>query len=237
VTSRRRRHEGQTNRSCRSGHLLDGGSASAQFSDGAVKIGVLNDMSGPFMDIQGPGDVVSARMAIEDFGGSVRGGAIELVQGDLQDRPVMAIHGGPPSMLQASMYGAVMDHLKAAGGGTILTMGSFFDRLGVPQNLAYCASSCASKAAVAALARCLAVAWATDRIAVVNLAPGYIATDPSRDFLAEEKTQAWLRRRIPVGRAGTAGEVGRLAALLFDAETPFLTGETIHLDGGQGIKH
>src|SRR3712207_5940801 len=43
--------------------------ALAQISDNVVKIGVLDDMSGPFADQQGMGDVVSARMAIEDFGG------------------------------------------------------------------------------------------------------------------------------------------------------------------------
>ena len=61
--------------------------AVAQISDNAVRIGVLDDMSGPFADQQGMGDVVSARMAIEDFGGRVLGSPIELVFGDLQNRP------------------------------------------------------------------------------------------------------------------------------------------------------
>ena len=59
----------------------------AQTSDGVVKIGVLDDMSGTFADQQGMGDVVSARMAIEDFGGRVLGAPVELVYGDLQNRP------------------------------------------------------------------------------------------------------------------------------------------------------
>ncbi len=61
--------------------------AFARASDNVVKIGVLDDMSGPFADQQGMGDVVSARMAIEDFGGQVLGSPIELVYGDLQNRP------------------------------------------------------------------------------------------------------------------------------------------------------
>src|SRR3712207_2294972 len=61
--------------------------ALAQISDNVVKIGVLDDMSGPFADQQGMGDVVSARMAIEDFGGRVLGSPVELVFGDLQNRP------------------------------------------------------------------------------------------------------------------------------------------------------
>ncbi|MBL6453750.1 ABC transporter substrate-binding protein [Belnapia sp. T6] len=61
--------------------------ALAQASDGVVRIGVLDDMSGTFADQQGMGDVVSARMAIEDFGGKVLGTPVELVFGDLQNRP------------------------------------------------------------------------------------------------------------------------------------------------------
>ena len=60
--------------------------AQGAVSDGVVKLGVLNDMSGVFADQQGMGDVVSARMAIEDFGGRVLGAPIELIHGDLQNR-------------------------------------------------------------------------------------------------------------------------------------------------------
>ncbi|NCX89744.1 MAG: ABC transporter permease, partial [Betaproteobacteria bacterium] len=39
----------------------------AQISDGVVKIGVLNDMSGLYADITGPGSIIAARMAVEDY--------------------------------------------------------------------------------------------------------------------------------------------------------------------------
>lgn len=52
----------------------------AGISDGVVKIGVLDDMSGVFADQQGMGDYVSARMAAEDFGGSVSGAPIEVIR-------------------------------------------------------------------------------------------------------------------------------------------------------------
>jgi NAD(P)-dependent dehydrogenase (short-subunit alcohol dehydrogenase family) len=123
--------------------------------------------------------------------------------------------------------------LKAGGGGTIVNIGSFFDKLGVPENVAYCAS----KAAIGALSRCLAVEWAADNIRVLNVAPGYIETDLNRDFLAKEKVKAWLQRRVPVGRAGSADEVARLIGSIFTENIAFLTGETIYLDGGQGMNH
>ena len=55
--------------------------------DGPVKIGVLSDMSGPYSDLGGPGSVEAVRMAIEDFGGSVLGKPVEVLQGDHQNKP------------------------------------------------------------------------------------------------------------------------------------------------------
>lgn len=124
-------------------------------------------------------------------------------------------------------------HLVAAGGGLIVNMGSFFDKLGVKHNTAYCAS----KAAVAAITRCLAVEWAQKGIRVMTVAPGYIETDLNKDFLASEKTRAFLAARIPTGGPAGAEQVARLIGSLFDEPIPFLTGETIYLDGGQGMAH
>ena len=58
--------------------------ASAQ--NKAVKIGVLDDMSGPYADNTGPGDVASVKFAIADFGGSVLGKPIEMVSADFQSK-------------------------------------------------------------------------------------------------------------------------------------------------------
>ena len=60
--------------------------ATAQVSDNVVKLGIMADMSGPFADQNGPGDVVAARLAIEDFGGTVLGKKIEMVDGDPQNK-------------------------------------------------------------------------------------------------------------------------------------------------------
>jgi branched-chain amino acid transport system substrate-binding protein len=63
---------------------LLGGAAQAQ--NKAVKIGVLDDMSGPYAENTGPGDVASVKFAIADFGGSVLGKPIELVSADFQSK-------------------------------------------------------------------------------------------------------------------------------------------------------
>jgi branched-chain amino acid transport system substrate-binding protein len=51
-----------------------------------VRIGVLNDMSGPYADYQGLGSVVAAQMAVEDYGGKVAGRKIEVISGDHQNK-------------------------------------------------------------------------------------------------------------------------------------------------------
>jgi branched-chain amino acid transport system substrate-binding protein len=58
--------------------------APGKVSDGVVKIGVLTDMTGYYSDLAGPGSVVAARMAIDDFGGKVLGKPIQLVSADHQ---------------------------------------------------------------------------------------------------------------------------------------------------------
>ena len=65
--------------------------AGAQISDDVVKIGVLTDMSSLYSDINGPGAVVATQMAIDDFGGTVLGKKIELVQADVQNKPDVAV--------------------------------------------------------------------------------------------------------------------------------------------------
>ena len=47
---------------------LSATAAHAQYSDGVIKIGVMNDQSGTYADLAGPGSVVAARMAVDDFG-------------------------------------------------------------------------------------------------------------------------------------------------------------------------
>jgi NAD(P)-dependent dehydrogenase (short-subunit alcohol dehydrogenase family) len=127
----------------------------------------------------------------------------------------------------------VYPHLKRAGGGLIVNIGSFFDKMGVSRSVAYCAS----KAAIGAITRCMAVEWAADNIRVVDVAPGYIATDLNAEFRDKDSVKAWIKRRIPVARPGAPEEVARLVGSLFRSDLGFLTGETIYIDGGQGMFH
>src|SRR5277367_1550021 len=66
--------------------LLLAGSAQAQVPD-TIKIGVLADMSSLYADLGGPGSVVAAQMAVDDFGGTVLGKKIAIVSADHQNKP------------------------------------------------------------------------------------------------------------------------------------------------------
>ena len=62
------------------------GTVRAQISDDLVRIGVLNDQSGVYADLGGPGSVVAARMAVEDAGAKVLGKPVDIVAGDHQSK-------------------------------------------------------------------------------------------------------------------------------------------------------
>lgn len=62
------------------------GGNSAAADEKPIRIGVLNDMSGPYADFQGPGSVVAAQMAIEDYGGRAAGRKVEVIFADHQNK-------------------------------------------------------------------------------------------------------------------------------------------------------
>lgn len=126
---------------------------------------------------------------------------------------------------------AAYPHLVAAGGGLIVSIGSFFDKLGVRRNLAYCAS----KAAIGAITRVLAVEWAGVGIRTLNVAPGYVLTDLNRDLVSHGGIGKFLQARIPRRSPAIPAEIGGFVGALFAPGSAFLTGETIYVDGGQGI--
>src|SRR5260370_855695 len=76
------------------GALLAAGAAQAQISDGVVKIGVLSDMSSLYADLDGPGSVLAAQMAVEDFGAAKKGMKVEIISADHQNKPDVLKNGG-----------------------------------------------------------------------------------------------------------------------------------------------
>ena len=69
-----------------------GAISGAMAGDKVVKIGVLNDQSGLYADLAGPGSVIAAQMAIEDSGLTKKGWKIEVVSGDHQNKPDVGVN-------------------------------------------------------------------------------------------------------------------------------------------------
>jgi NAD(P)-dependent dehydrogenase (short-subunit alcohol dehydrogenase family) len=133
------------------------------------------------------------------------------------------------SVLAASQ--SIYPHLLENKGGLIVNIGSFYDKLGVKQHLTYCAT----KAAVGAMTRCMAVEWAPKGIRVLNVAPGYVMTDFNREMIQKGPLAEYLAKRIPSGVAGEAQDIGNLVTSLFVLNSPYMTGETIYIDGAHGM--
>ncbi|MES1910186.1 MAG: hypothetical protein MHM6MM_002832 [Cercozoa sp. M6MM] len=119
--------------------------------------------------------------------------------------------------------------MKQREGGSIVNTGSFVGKLGAatPQ-LAYTAS----KGAVMAMTRELAVLHARDRIRVNSLCPGPLQTELLQKFLdTEEKRQRRLVH-VPMGRFGLAKEQAQAALFLASDDASFVTGTDFFVDGG-----
>lgn len=65
--------------------------ASAEISDNVIRIGVMNDQSGPYADNCGPGSVAMVKLAVEDAGGNINGTPIEVVVADDQNKPDIGV--------------------------------------------------------------------------------------------------------------------------------------------------
>jgi branched-chain amino acid transport system substrate-binding protein len=72
---------------CAGAVALLSSTAHSEISGNAIKIGVMNDQSGLYADLAGQGSVEAAKMAVEDFGGSLDGASIEVLSADHQNKP------------------------------------------------------------------------------------------------------------------------------------------------------
>jgi len=114
------------------------------------------------------------------------------------------------------------------GGGSIINIASIASELALPGRAPYVAS----KAGVLGLTRALAVEWADIGIRVNAIGPGYFRTSINEPLYRDE---AWARRlhaRIPMGRSGRPEELIGAVAFLAGAESGYVTGQIIYVDGG-----
>jgi NAD(P)-dependent dehydrogenase (short-subunit alcohol dehydrogenase family) len=119
--------------------------------------------------------------------------------------------------------------LRRAGGGSVINTASFVARLGAatPQ-IAYTAS----KGAVLAMSRELAVIHARENIRVNALSPGPLRTELLMKLLNDEKKRQRRLVHVPMGRFGEANEIAQAALFLASDESSYVTGTEFLVDGG-----
>ena len=126
--------------------------------------------------------------------------------------------------------------LRADNGGCIINIGSIEGLAANPQHAAYCAS----KGGIHALTRAMAIDLGKDNIRVNAIAPGWIRTELSDDYInaQQDPETAWedLYKMHPAGRIGEPEDVGKLAVYLASDDSTFVTGQVIVIDGGRTSK-
>ncbi len=124
---------------------------------------------------------------------------------------------------------AAYEHMKRAGGGKIINIGSMMSLFGA----SFAAPYGASKGGIVQLTKSLAAAWAKDNIQVNAVLPGWIDTALTRR--AREQVSGLHERvlaRTPAGRWGRPEDLGGIALLLASPASDFITGTAIPVDGG-----
>jgi 2-deoxy-D-gluconate 3-dehydrogenase len=124
---------------------------------------------------------------------------------------------------------AAYPHMKRAGAGKIVNIGSMMSLFGA----SFVAPYGASKGGIVQLTKALAAAWARDRIQVNAVLPGWIDTDLTR---RARKEVGGLHERVlartPAGRWGEPADLAGIAVFLCSRASDFVTGTAIPVDGG-----
>jgi 2-deoxy-D-gluconate 3-dehydrogenase len=90
----------------------------------------------------------------------------------------------------------------------------------------------ASKSGIAGITKALACEWAKERINVNAVAPGYIATENTRQLREDPKRNQAVLDRIPEGRWGMPEDIAGACAFLASQDADYLNGTVMNVDGG-----
>ena len=116
---------------------------------------------------------------------------------------------------------------RAEGRGRIVNITSMSAHLGFSEVVPYCAS----KGAVLAMTRALAVEWANDNICVNSIAPGWFRSKMTQQIVDEERERKILGR-MPLHAYGDTRDLGAMARFLIGPSASYITGQDFAVDGG-----
>jgi NAD(P)-dependent dehydrogenase (short-subunit alcohol dehydrogenase family) len=146
---------------------------------------------------------------------------------------ILAINVRAPALLAA----AAIPHMREGGGGVILNIASIDGYWAEPALPAYCAS----KGALIALTRAMAIDHARDNIRCCCICPSYVRTEMLEQFFEAqgdpEAARQAGRSMHPLGRFADPSEIADLAVFLASEKAAFLTGHAYVADGGMTAGH
>ena len=131
---------------------------------------------------------------------------------------------------------ALVPQMRLRGAGSIINIGSIEGIGSNPEHAAYCAS----KAGIHGLTRALAVDLGRDSIRCNAIAPGWINSELSDAYLANQADPRAARQALlrlhPVGRTGMPTDIGGAVVFLASELSAFITGQVLVVDGGRTAK-
>ena len=125
---------------------------------------------------------------------------------------------------------AVAKTMADAGGGKIINISSAAGGKAVPWLTPYSVS----KAGIIHLTRALAIEWARYNITVNAIAPSYMETPLTREWLSVPERRDLIAKRSPLNRVGRPTDLTGAILLFASDESNFITGQTLFVDGGSG---
>lgn len=120
--------------------------------------------------------------------------------------------------------------LAQPGGGVVINVASIMGLVAsgqIPQ-----AAYAASKGGVVNLTREMSAQWSRRGVRVNAIAPGWFSTEMTTEMFASDRSQEWVRRRTPMGRAGEAHELDGVLLFLASDASSYVSGQVIAVDGG-----
>jgi NAD(P)-dependent dehydrogenase (short-subunit alcohol dehydrogenase family) len=122
-----------------------------------------------------------------------------------------------------------IEQMLGHGGGAIVNLSSIYGVVAAAGTAAYTAS----KHAVVGLTRTAALDYAEQGIRVNAISPGYIRTPMVESVIAQRpELEQWMASRTPMGRIGSADEIGHVAVWLCSDAASYVNGMIMPVDGG-----